>query len=149
MTSGWQLVESGPTMAERTVLLLPAAMCTAIFYGDVMAQPLLADVHLVAATPPGHGGTPPPEGEVSVENYARLAGELARDLGADAVVGHSTGANVALEMAASGQFAGPVVLLAPSLSRHDESMAPGSSTSSPAYSATCRSDSCFASRGRC
>jgi pimeloyl-ACP methyl ester carboxylesterase len=38
------------------------------------------------------------------------------------VVGHSLGANVALEMAASGAFTGPLVLLAPSFSRQDEAM---------------------------
>jgi pimeloyl-ACP methyl ester carboxylesterase len=122
--SGWQLAEGGPSTATKTVLLLPGSTCTAAFYAEVMAEPLLAGVHLVAATPPGQGGTRPPEGDVSVENYARLASELAADVGADVVVGHSTGANVALEMAGSGQFGGPVVLLAPSLSRADESMAP-------------------------
>jgi pimeloyl-ACP methyl ester carboxylesterase len=40
------------------------------------------------------------------------------------VVGHSLGANVALEMAAGGSFSGPVVLLSPSFSRQDESIAP-------------------------
>ncbi|MGH3863011.1 alpha/beta fold hydrolase [Actinokineospora sp.] len=37
--------------------------------------------------------------------------------------GHSFGANVALEMAVSAGFTGPLVLLAPSLSRGDASMA--------------------------
>jgi pimeloyl-ACP methyl ester carboxylesterase len=55
-----------------------------------------------------------------VENYATLAGELAADLGADVVAGHSMGGNVALEMVASGAFAGPVALLSPSFSREDE-----------------------------
>ena len=39
-------------------------------------------------------------------------------------MGHSLGANVALEMVASGAFEGPVVLLSPSLSREDESKFP-------------------------
>ena len=43
--------------------------------------------------------------------------DLAADLGCSVVVGHSTGATVALEMAASGGFRGPLVLLAPSFSR--------------------------------
>ena len=34
-----------------------------------------------------------------MENYARLMAGLAADLGCDVVVGHSMGANVALEMA--------------------------------------------------
>lgn len=85
-----------------------------------MAEPTLAGIHLVAVTLPGQGGTPALE-DVRVENYARLASELAGDLGCDAVVGHSMGAAVALEMAGSGGFSGPVVLLAPSFSRRDES----------------------------
>ena len=59
-----------------------------------------------------------------MENYARLAGTLARDIGCDAVVGHSLGANVAIEMVATGEFSGPVVLISPSFSREDESMFP-------------------------
>jgi pimeloyl-ACP methyl ester carboxylesterase len=39
-------------------------------------------------------------------------------------VGHSLGANVALEMVASGSFKGPVVLISPSFSREDESKFP-------------------------
>jgi pimeloyl-ACP methyl ester carboxylesterase len=72
-------------------------------------------------TLPGHGGTAAPQ-DLSIENYARLAAELAADLDCEVVVGHSVGANVALEMAASGAFSGPLVLLAPSFSRMDESM---------------------------
>ena len=45
-------------------------------------------------------------------------------MAATVVVGHSIGANVALEMAASGAFSGPLVLLAPSFSRQDESRFP-------------------------
>ena len=57
-----------------------------------------------------------------MENYARLMSELAADLRCDVVVGHSIGANVALEMAASGGFHGPVVLFAPAFSRQDEAI---------------------------
>lgn len=118
----WEIVESGPADAAHTVLLLPGGMCTAAFYQDVMDQPSLAGVRLVAATLPGFGGTEPPE-DLSLGNYARLAAELAGEHGCDAVVGHSFGANVALEMAVSAGFTGPLVLLAPSLSRGDASMA--------------------------
>ena len=38
-----------------------------------------------------------------MENYARLMAGLAADLGCDVVVGHSMGANVALEMAGARQ----------------------------------------------
>jgi len=84
-----------------------------------MAQPSLARIRLVAVTLPGHGGTPPPQ-DFSIENYARLAAELAASLACDVVVGFSIGASVAFEMAVSGAFAGPVLLLGPSLSSKAE-----------------------------
>jgi pimeloyl-ACP methyl ester carboxylesterase len=117
----WDLCESGPADATSTVLLLPGGLCTASFYQELMAEPKVADVRLVAATLPGHGGTRAPD-DVSMENYARLAGGLASEYECDAVVGHSMGANVALEMAATGEFSGPLVLLAPSFSRADEAV---------------------------
>ena len=86
---------------------------------ELMTEPALAGIRLVAVTLPGHGGTPPP-GDFSIENYARLTAGLAADLGCDVVVGFSIGASVALEMAASGAFKGPVVLLGVSLSPQDE-----------------------------
>lgn len=120
---GWTLRESGLTDAEHSLLLLPGGLCTAGFYDDVAAELGLRDasLRLVGATLPGHGGTTPPE-DASIENYARLASKLRRDLGCDVVVGHSMGANVAIEMACSGEFGGPLVLLSPSFSRRDESM---------------------------
>jgi pimeloyl-ACP methyl ester carboxylesterase len=83
-----------------------------------MAEPELANVNLIAATFPGQVGTPPPD-DCSVENYARLAAELAAEVRADVVVGFSMGAVVAVEMVTSGAFAGPVVLLGVSLSTKD------------------------------
>ena len=115
----WELREAGPVDAERTVLLLPGGMCSAGSYAEVMAEPALAGMRLVAATLPGHAGAPPPD-DYSVENYARLTNELATKIGADIVVGFSMGATVALEMVASGGFTGPVVLLGISLSAEDE-----------------------------
>ena len=122
---GWVLHESGPESAAHTVLLLPGALCTAVFYDDLLAEPKLRDasIRFVATTIQGFGGTPAPA-DLGMENYARLAGKLAADLGCDAVVGHSLGANVALEMVGAGEFSGPVVLLAPSFSREDESKFP-------------------------
>src|SRR2546426_8069198 len=76
-------------------------------------------MRLVAATVPGFGRTKPPE-EISIANYAALAGKLAANLGCDVVVGHSYGANIALEMAGSKKFSGPIVLLSPSYSARDE-----------------------------
>jgi pimeloyl-ACP methyl ester carboxylesterase len=55
----WETYESGPARADRTVLLLPGGLNTARSYAELMAQPVLADVRLVAATLPRHGGTPP------------------------------------------------------------------------------------------
>src|SRR4249919_1641391 len=62
----WQLREAGPPDAEQTVLLLPGGMCSAGSYAEVMAEPALADLRLVAATLPGHTGAPPPS-DYSVE----------------------------------------------------------------------------------
>ena len=122
---GWVVHEYGPQGADHAVLLLPGALATAVFYDDLLAEPELRDapIRFVATTLPGFGGTPAPD-DLSMENYARLAGRLAADLGCDVVVGHSLGANVAIEMAAAGEFTGPLVLLSPSFSREDESKFP-------------------------
>ena len=48
MEPTWDVVESGPAVAERTVLLLPGGMCSARSYAEVMAESALADVRLVA-----------------------------------------------------------------------------------------------------
>jgi hypothetical protein len=108
---GWELRESGPPDADYTVLLLPGALCTAAFFEALMAESRLseASIRMVATTVQGFGGTTPPD-DLSMENYARLAGKLAADLGCDLVVGHSVGANIAIEMAASAEFAGPLLL---------------------------------------
>ncbi len=122
---GWVLRESGPPNADYTVLLLAGALCSAAFFDDLMAEPKLSEksIRLVAATLPGFAGTKPPD-DLSTENYAKLANKLAADVGCDAVVGHSYGANVALEMAAAHGFSGPLALLSPSFSRRDESKFP-------------------------
>jgi pimeloyl-ACP methyl ester carboxylesterase len=119
MSVQWQLRESGPADAEHTVLMLPGGMCSAGSYAEVMAQPALAGMRLVAATLPGNAGAPPPDDD-SIEYSAGITAELAATVGADIVVGFSIGASVALEMAASGAFTGPTVLLGVSLSAADE-----------------------------
>ncbi|MHB9857413.1 alpha/beta fold hydrolase [Streptomyces sp. YIM S03343] len=118
----WDVRETGPAGATLRVLLIPGGMCTTEFYADVMAEPALttAGLRLVAVTLPGFGPTTPPA-DVSMENYARLMAGYAHDAGCQVVVGHSLGANVALEMAAAGLFKGPLVLLSPAFSRKDES----------------------------
>lgn len=119
MAYEWELREQGPGGAAHTVLLLPGGMCSAGSFAELMAEPALAGMHLVAATLPGQAGAPPPD-DYSVESYARLTAELAERLGADIVVGFSMGAVVAVEMVTSGAFNGPVVLLGVSLSTKDE-----------------------------
>ena len=103
------------------MLLLPGGMCTAVQYEELMAEPALTGVRTIAVTVPGMGGTPAAK-DLSIENLARLAAQCAADLGCDIVVGFSMGANIALEMAASGAFGGLLVLLAPSFSRRDEAV---------------------------
>lgn len=115
----WEMVESGPADADRTVLLLPGGMCSARSYAEVMAEPALAGLRLVAVTMPGHAGAPPPQ-DFSYEAYARITADLVKSLGADVVVGFSMGATVTYEMVVSRAFAGPVVLLGVSLSAADE-----------------------------
>ena len=115
----WELRESGPPGAERTVLLLPGGMCGAGSFAEIMAESVLSDTRLVAATLPGNAGAPPLD-DCSIENYARVTTELAARVNADVVVGFSDGASVAFEMVVSGSFTGPVVLLGISLSSEDE-----------------------------
>ena len=115
----WDILESGPADAEHTVLLLPGGMCSAGSYAEVMAEPTLAGIRLIAVTMPGHAGAPPPK-DFSNEGYARITAELAKSAGVDLVVGFSMGAVVAYEMVVSGAFTGPVVLLGVSLSAPDE-----------------------------
>ena len=118
---GWIVHESGPADARHAILMIPGGLLPWNFYEDVIAEleGRGASLRFVATTLPGYAGTPPPE-DLSAAAYARSAGELARDLGCDMVVGHSMGANVAIEMAAAGTFSGPVVLLSPAFSREDE-----------------------------
>jgi pimeloyl-ACP methyl ester carboxylesterase len=118
---GWTFLEAGD--GDTTVLLLPGALCSAAFYADVLTDPALAGsgVRLVAATPPGFGGNPPPAGfDMSVASYADLLEVEASRLGCAALVGHSYFANVLIEVAARGRFEGPLVLLSPCFSREDE-----------------------------
>jgi pimeloyl-ACP methyl ester carboxylesterase len=115
----WQLRETGPADAAHTALLLPGGMCSAGSFAELMAEPSLAGIRMVAATLPGQAGAPPPD-DYSVEGYARLTSELAVKVGADVIVGFSMGAVVAVEMVISGAFSGPVVLLGVSLSTKDE-----------------------------
>jgi pimeloyl-ACP methyl ester carboxylesterase len=119
MTESWDVRRAGPTDAAHRVLMIPGGMCTAEFYAEVMAEPALAELELRAVTMPGFGPTKAPA-DVTVDNYARLMAGYAAEARSDVVVGHSLGANVAIEMAAAGLFTGPLVLLSPTFSRGDE-----------------------------
>jgi pimeloyl-ACP methyl ester carboxylesterase len=115
----WDIRRSGPSDATSTVLLLPGGMCTGVFFEPIMDALAGAPVSVVSATLPGFGRTAYPA-DLSMEHYATLAGQLAAEVDADLVGGHSLGGNVALEMAASGAFECPLLLLSPSFSREDE-----------------------------
>ncbi|HZO62406.1 MAG TPA: alpha/beta hydrolase [Gaiellaceae bacterium] len=119
---GWELREAAGLPADApAALLLPGGLCSAVFYDDVVAcaARLKSPVRVVAVTPPGFVGRPAPA-DPTVESFAGLASGLAAELGCRAVAGHSYGANIAIEMAAGGRFAGPLVLASPSFSRRDE-----------------------------
>ena len=105
---GWELLESGPSNADHSVLLLPGTLGTAAFFEELMAEPKFGEssVRLVATTLPGYGGTAPTQ-DVSIEGYAQSASKLAADLGCDVVLGHSTGGDVVLEMAAGPAMPDP------------------------------------------
>ncbi|MGV1010379.1 MAG: alpha/beta fold hydrolase [Dermatophilaceae bacterium] len=119
MRQAWERLIVGPPDAERSVLLLPGGACAAREFDLVMADPALSGVRLVATTMPGNAGAPV-SAEVSIPAVARRAGEMARENDCDVVVGFSYGATIALEMALSGHFHGPVVLLGLALTTPDE-----------------------------
>jgi pimeloyl-ACP methyl ester carboxylesterase len=122
MSERWDVRRAGPAEAPHRVLMIPGGLCTTEFYADVMAEPAMKDLGMVAVTMPGFGGTWAPD-DVTMENHARLMAGFAAESGCEVVVGHSLGGNVAIEMAAAGLFAGPLVLLSPTFSRGDESTA--------------------------
>jgi pimeloyl-ACP methyl ester carboxylesterase len=118
---GWIIHESGQSDAQHAILMIPGGLLPGAFFDDVITEldRRGEGLRCVATTLPGHAGTPPPN-DLSPVACARSATRLAEDLGCDMVVGHSMGATVAIEMAASGGFAGPMVLLSPAFSREDE-----------------------------
>jgi pimeloyl-ACP methyl ester carboxylesterase len=116
----WELRETGPTEVRQGVLLLPGGACSAAFYNELMAEPGLAGFRLVAATLPGHAGTPAPS-DLSTQNYGRLAAHLAAVKRCEIVLGFSMGSTVALEMATTAGFTGPLILTGASFSVKAES----------------------------
>ena len=121
MRESWELLTAGPADADRTVLLLPGGANAARSFDLVMADPALSGIRLVATTLPGMAGAPVSD-DVSVPALSRRAAELAEEHACDVVVGFSHGATVALDMALSGHFHGPVVLLGISLTTEDEAL---------------------------
>ncbi|QXW00900.1 MULTISPECIES: alpha/beta fold hydrolase [Rhodococcus] len=86
----------------ETILLLHQAPRSSDEFRELI--PLLAaDFHVVAMDMPGYGNSAPVPGPQTIETYARGAWELLDGLGVErvTVLGHHTGAAVALEMAAS------------------------------------------------
>jgi pimeloyl-ACP methyl ester carboxylesterase len=116
----WELRQTGPAEARHGVLLLPGGACSAAFYNELAAEPVLVGLRLVAATLPGHAGTPAPS-DLSTRNYGRLAAQLAAVKRCDMVFGFSMGSTVALEMATTAGFTGPLILTGASFSRKAES----------------------------
>jgi pimeloyl-ACP methyl ester carboxylesterase len=116
----WELRETGPPEARHGVLLLPGGACSAAFYNELAAEPVLADLRLVAATLPGHARTPAPS-DLSTRNYGRLAAQLATVKHCDVAFGFSMGSTIALEMATTAGFTGPLILTGASFSRKAES----------------------------
>lgn len=121
----WQVFVRGPgPEQEKTrVLLLPGGFCTALTYVDVVSEPSLSEAGITtfAANPPGFADNAPPEGfGHSTSEYAESVEVLAREQRLNVLVGHSLSANILIEVAARGNFNGPVVLLGPCLRRSNE-----------------------------
>jgi len=120
---GWLLVETNPGEERARVLLLPGWLCTDEIFAELLAEPTLAaaGVRLVAANPPGFAGLPLPDGcDASIPAYADLLERLAAVEKPTVILGHSFFANVCIELAARGTFAGGIVLVSPSLRREAE-----------------------------
>ena len=105
------------------MLLAPGLFCTAAFFAEMLEEGTLdgAGVKALATTPPGFGGNPAPDDfDFSIEGYAQMYEDFAAENSIDLIVGHSFSANVCIEIAARGNFRGPLMLLSPSLQAEDE-----------------------------
>jgi pimeloyl-ACP methyl ester carboxylesterase len=117
------LLERGQADARYRMLLLPGLFCTAAFYAEMLADPLLgkAGVAAIAADPPGFAGRPVPDHfDYAIATYAGLVEDLAAAESIDLIVGHSLSANIGIEIAARHRFQDQLLLLSPSLSEPDE-----------------------------
>lgn len=119
----WQVIETPAREEHARALLLPGGFCTALSYVDLIEQPELIDggVTTLAVNPPGFGGNPIPPGfECSTSEYAALTEAFARRQSIDLIVGHSLFGNILIEVAARGEYRGPLMLLGPCLRFQDE-----------------------------
>jgi hypothetical protein len=57
MGERWQIRRAGAANAPHRVLMIPGGLCTTAFYADVMAEPAVAGLGMVAVTQPGFGPT--------------------------------------------------------------------------------------------
>jgi pimeloyl-ACP methyl ester carboxylesterase len=115
----WLLLERRAPNQRRRVLFLPCLFGGRWTFFGVIDRPALAEagVSPVSATPPGFAGNPVSGHDLSVRGYAEAVVRLARTERIDAIVGYSYFANVAIEIAASRQFNGALMLVSPSLRR--------------------------------
>jgi pimeloyl-ACP methyl ester carboxylesterase len=119
----FELFERLADSETHRALLLPGGFCTALSYVDLVNEPALADAGIttLAANPPGFAENTPPEGfGYSTTEYAELIEQLAEAERLDLLVGHSLSANILIEVAARGNYKGPVVLLGPCLRYKNE-----------------------------
>jgi pimeloyl-ACP methyl ester carboxylesterase len=104
---------------DTRVLLLPGGFCTALSYIDLVGE--VSGMTTLAVNPPGFATNAPPEGfGYTTTEYAELVEELAVSEDLDLLVGHSLSANILIEVAARGNYTGPVVLLGPCLRVRNE-----------------------------
>lgn len=111
-----------PAQAKR-VLLLPGGFCTALSYIDLVVKISNApgDTTTLAANPPGFATNTPPTGfTYATAEYAEMIEQLAATENLDMLVGHSLSANILIEVAARGNYKGPVILLGPCLRVRNE-----------------------------
>jgi pimeloyl-ACP methyl ester carboxylesterase len=121
---GWLLVEETPDTVRHRALLIPGLQGSDRGFSRLLVEPALsaAGVQVIAGNPPGFKGQPVPAGfDFTVEAFAQLVERLAEAEKIDLMVGHSFGANVLIEVAARGTFAGKLLLISPSLDRQAES----------------------------
>lgn len=121
--NGWQLVENLPEVTKKKILLLPGFLGSDDVFHEMLHDPALLSqgVKLVAGNAPGFAGLKvPPHFQFTIEEYAALVEDLAKDEKFDVLVGHSYMATVLTEVARRGKYQGKLVLISPALESDDE-----------------------------